>query len=538
MKNTAPLHQSGWACAFWPGAAEGEVMTFPALGLTLDLRGMRIPASYRERLQPAFDRAFAEMRALEAGAIANPDENRMVGHYWLRNPDLAPSEEIRQEIRQTVQGVKSFARAVHEGAVRGEEGPFRHLLVIGIGGSALGPQMVAHALGDPRYDRLRPWFFDNTDPDGMERVLGQLGPELGRTLCVVISKSGGTRETANGMYRAQVAYAHRGLRFARHAVAITQRGSRLDREAEECGWLARFPMWDWVGGRTSETSAVGLLPAALQGINIDTLLYGARSCDVITRSDNVTSNPAAALALAWHFAGDGRGAKDMVVLPYKDRLELLAKYLQQLVMESLGKELDRDGRVVHQGLTVFGNKGTTDQHSYVQQLRDGLPNFFVTLIEVLRHQDGPPVLMDTGVGAGDYLHSFCSGTARAIAEKGRGVIRIYVETLSPFTIGCLIALYERAVGLYASLININAYHQPGVEAGKKASEKIIGLENRLLEQFRSHRGWPWTVEDLAARVGATQELEEVRELCWMLSQNPASGIQLLPVREHVYFRAI
>ena len=512
-------------------------MSFPALGLTLDLRGIRIPASYRERMAPAFRKAFEEMRALEAGAIANPDENRMVGHYWLRNPDLAPTEEIRRDIRETLAAVRSFAAAVHQGQVAGQDGPFRHLLLIGIGGSALGPQMVAHALGDPGRDRLRPWFLDNTDPDGMDRVLRQLAPELGRTLCVVISKSGGTRETANGMRRVQVAYAHRGLAFNRHAVAITQRGSRLDREAETGGWLARFPMWDWVGGRTSETSAVGLLPAALQGINIDELLLGARSCDVITRSANVNSNPAAALALAWHFAGDGRGAKDMVVLPYKDRLELLAKYLQQLVMESLGKEHDRDGRVVHQGLTVFGNKGTTDQHSYVQQLRDGLPNFFATFIEVLRHQDDAPVLMETGVTAGDYLHSFCSGTARALEEKGRGVIRIYVETLSPFTLGCLIALYERAVGLYASLININAYHQPGVEAGKKASESIIALEKRLLELLRSRRGWPLTPAEVAQAIDAADRVAEVRELCWVLSHNPASGVQYLPLQQEGRFRA-
>lgn len=531
MSSCGPVRPPGVA------APEPDVMSFPALGLTLDLRGMRIPASYRERMAPAFRKAFEEMRALEAGAIANPDENRMVGHYWLRNPDLAPTEEIRRDIRETLAAVRSFAAAVHQGKVAGQDGPFRHLLLIGIGGSALGPQMVAHALGEPGRDRLRPWFLDNTDPDGMDRVLRQLAPELGRTLCVVISKSGGTRETANGMRRTQVAYAHRGLAFNRHAVAITQRGSRLDREAEAGGWLARFPMWDWVGGRTSETSAVGLLPAAVQGINIDELLLGARLCDVITRSDNVSENPAAALALAWHFAGDGRGAKDMVVLPYKDRLELLARYLQQLVMESLGKEHDRDGRVVHQGLTVFGNKGTTDQHSYVQQLRDGLPNFFATFIEVLRHQDNAPVLMETGVTAGDYLHSFCSGTARALEEKGRGVIRIYVESLSPFTLGCLIALYERAVGLYASLININAYHQPGVEAGKKASESIIALEKRVLEHLRSRRGWPLTPAEVAQAIDAADRAAEVRELCWVLSHNPASGVQYLPLQQEGRFRA-
>ena len=210
---------------------------------------------------------------------------------------------------------------------------------------------------------------------------------LGQTLAVVISKSGGTPETRNGMVEARAAYERAGLDFAAHAVAITGEGSALHRTAVSDGWLQTFPMWDWVGGRTSELSAVGLLPAALQGLDIHGLLAGAKACDEATRNPVSRENPAAQLALMWYFLGEGRGAKDMVVLPYKDRLELLSKYLQQLVMESLGKELDLDGRVVHQGLAVYGNKGSTDQHAYVQQLRDGVANFFAVFIEVLKDRE-------------------------------------------------------------------------------------------------------------------------------------------------------
>ena len=135
------------------------------------------------------------------------------------------------------------------------------------------------------------------------------------------------------------------------------------------GWLRQFPMWDWVGGRTSELSPVGLLPAALQGIDITELIQGARHCDEVTRQPIVERNPAAQLSLMWFHAGNGKGEKELVVLPYKDRLELFSRYLQQLIMESLGKERDLAGNVVKQGLTVFGNKGSTDQHAYVQQLR-------------------------------------------------------------------------------------------------------------------------------------------------------------------------
>ena len=121
-------------------------------------------------------------------------------------------------------------------------------------------------------------------------------------------------------------------------------------------------MWDWVGGRTSELSAVGLLPAALQGIDIDSMLAGAKACDDVTRQPDVSRNPAAQLALIWYYIGNGKGTKNMVVLPYKDRLELFSKYIQQLVMESLGKEKDLDGKVVNQGIAVFGNRrNQTDQ---------------------------------------------------------------------------------------------------------------------------------------------------------------------------------
>src|SRR6185295_10947902 len=260
----------------------------------------------------------------------------------------------------------------------------KNVLVIGIGGSALGPQFVGKALGSPSGDKLKPYFFDNTDPEGIDHVLAQIGGGLRETIAIVISKSGGTPETRNGMLEAAAAYEKAGLDFGKHAVAVTQSGSKLDKHAEEKGFLARFPMWDWVGGRTSELSAVGLLPAALQGIDIQKILNGAKAMDEVTRSTATLQNPAALLALMWHHAGQGRGLKDMVVLPYKDRFLLLSRYLQQLVMESLGKELDLQGRVVNQGIAVYGNKGSTDQHAYVQQLREGVNNFFATFIEVLK----------------------------------------------------------------------------------------------------------------------------------------------------------
>src|SRR5438132_12501596 len=158
----------------------------------------------------------------------------------------------------------------------------------------------------------------------------------------------------------------------------------------------------------------------------------------------------------WFYIGDGRGARDMVVLPYKDRLELFSRYLQQLVMESLGKEKDLSGRTVNQGLAVYGNKGSTDQHAYVQQLRDGINNFFVTFIEVLTHRSESAELdVEPAITSGDYLNGFLLGTRNALHENGRESITLTLNDVSPASVGALIALFERAVGLYASLININ-----------------------------------------------------------------------------------
>ena len=169
-------------------------------------------------------------------------------------------------------------------------------------------------------------------------------------------------------------------------------------------------MHGWVGGRTSELSSVGLLPAALEGIDMIAILNGAKVMDAATRVAELRQNPAAMLAMSWYFVGEGQGLKDMVLLPYKDSLALFSRYLQQLVMESLGKEQDLNGQVVNQGIAVYGNKGSTDQHAYVQQLREGVNNFFVTFIEVLKDREGDSIAIEEGATAGDFLCGFLLGT--------------------------------------------------------------------------------------------------------------------------------
>lgn len=489
----------------------------PALGLTLDVSRMRFEDDFLDRMAAPMERSFEDMDALERGAIANPDENRRVGHYWLRAPELAPSPEIAREIRKTVADIKAFAAAMHGGTIRPPSSSrFVRVLSIGIGGSALGPMFVADALGNPGGDRMAIDFIDNTDPNGIARTLERLAGQLGETLCLVMSKSGGTPDTRNGMLLVAEAYRDAGLEFPRHAVAITMPGSQMDHTAAAQGWLDRFPMFDWVGGRTSVLSAVGLVPAALQGLDIDGLLTGAAACDEATRRHDLRNNPAALMALMWYHATGGKGRKDMVVLPYKDRLLLFSRYLQQLVMESLGKRLNLQSERVDQGIAVYGNKGSTDQHAYVQQLRDGINNFFVTFIRVLE-SGGSAHEVEPGVTAGDYLHGFLLGTRAALFENDRESMTITIPLVDARTVGGLIALFERAVGFYASLIGINGYHQPGVEAGKKAAASILALQGKVLAALSAS---PQTPEQVASAAGVPDAAETV---CLLLEHLAANG---------------
>jgi glucose-6-phosphate isomerase len=509
------------------------------LDFYLDISRMRFDEQLLTMLEPKFTKAFNDMRALEQGAIANPDENRMVGHYWLRNPDLAPAQ-LKDEIISNLEQIEAFVKKIHEGTIHPPQAPkFTHILSIGIGGSALGPEFVDEALTSP-YPPMTINFIDNTDPDGIDLILNRLQSKLKTTLVIVTSKSGGTPETRNGMLEVKHAFEQQGLNFSEHAVAITMLGSKMDELERVEGWLAEFPMFDWVGGRTSEMSSVGLLSASLVGINVRELLAGAREMDIATRIPEIKQNPAALLALSWYCAGNGKGEKDMVILPYKDSLLLFSRYLQQLVMESLGKEKDLDGNTVHQGIAVYGNKGSTDQHAFVQQLRDGVANFFAIFIEVLEDRNGPSINVEPEATSGDFLSGFLQGTRQALYDNNRDSITITIPQVNPKTIGSLIALFERAVGFYASLINVNAYNQPGVEAGKKAAEALLNLQRKILFTLRK-TNMPINLSDLTEKIEATDQIEHtykiVRHLAAnnrgvLLLGNPAKPLDLIIAYQH------
>ena len=428
------------------------------LGVSLDLRHMGVEEADIVRAAPLMERALEAMADLEAGAVANPTEGRMVGHYWLRDSALAPEGALIDAIDQARQAVQEVSTRLQA---------FRTIFHVGIGGSALGPQLLVDALSASQRTIC---FLDNIDPDGIADIIDAY--PLDEVAVVVVSKSGTTAETMGALHELEEALSLEGLHLADRAIAITQEGSRLAERAEREQWLGVLPMWDWVGGRTSLTSAVGLLPATLAEVDAEGILEGAARMDEWTRTASLEDNPALGMALCWYVAAGGHAERAKVILPYADRLRLLAPYLQQLIMESLGKAKDLDGEPVHQGLTVYGNKGATDQHAYVQQLREGPDDHFVTFVELL---DISPC------EAADTLSAMLAGTRQALHEVGRRTMTLSFDRFDEVQFGALIALFERAVGLYATMVNINAYDQPGVEAGKRCAGAVLDLQEVLLK---------------------------------------------------------
>ena len=479
-----------------------------AAGVELDFRRMQLPRNLKHHYGPPLASACWEMRDIEQGDKINVDEDREVGHYWLRYLDgKAPPKSkdiVKDAVSENEEAIENI-RLFHEEVFKGN---FDKILWIGIGGSGLGPQMLYDVLRTPGAKPAM-FFFDNTDPDGFKRTLQEIRLKEGgleKTLTVVVSKGGSTPETANGMQVAKEAYEEDGVAFEQHAVAITQAGSKLDKKAgppdpedpdtEGPEWLRRFPLWHWVGGRTSLLSPVGILPATLLGFDVAELRAGASAMDELTRNTReFNKNAALQLAAAWYNTAETRGLRNMVVLPYCDRLATLSKYLQQLIMESLGK----NGK----GITVFGNKGSTDQHSYVQQLREGYADFFATFIRVVDASVDYVLDADTGVTAGDYLAAFQEGTAQALSDAGRPSMRLTIQKLDERSLGALVALFERVVGYYGALLGINSYHQPGVEAGKKAAGTILALQARLIELLQNAQGNAISVQSLAKETKTT-----------------------------------
>ena len=496
--------------------AEKYTLTHNTANFSINFSDMIFTETDLKGLKEKLALANLEMRKIEAGEIKNPDENRKVTHF---------SDRVSYPHEQLFNDVVDFSKAIRNGDIKSStDEKFEYVIINGIGGSALGPQLMQFAINGPYWNELsenkrngypKIYFLDNTDPSGVHDVSRVI--ELSRTLMVNISKSGGTQETKNNIIAFESIFKKANIDYSKHACAITMEQSHLDKKARIENWLKIFPMAESIGGRTSETSIVGHLPAALAGIDFKEFLAGACEMDVWTRKPDYMKNPAYLLAAMWYLAGNGKGDKNMVIVPYSDRLVLLSRYLQQLVMESLGKEKDLDGNVAHQGLTVFGNKGGTDAHAYIQQLNDGRNDFFITFIEVLKDAVNLPI--SKGITMGDYLHGFQFGLSSALKTRGRNIIQIQIDEVTPFNLGMLIALYERAVAVYAELIHVNAYHQPGVQAYKLASIGIIQLTADLEKILSTAAPWEGTTNEFCTANNLDKKNIEIDGLLAKFAEN-------------------
>ena len=460
--------------------------SYPSCNLSLDLSTSRFDLSFANNHSDIINNALKESIDLENGAIANLSENRQVGHYWLRNPELAPSKEITALIVQEQIKITTLAEKIKTGEILSEsKKQFKHILVIGIGGSALGIRLLATAFEKPN-PQFTISFLDNTDANGITLELAKCKSILDQTLVLVISKSGGTTETKNCMLETEHIFEQAKLSFAKHTIAITTKSSELDNYAKSNQWIDSLYLWDWVGGRTSLFSAVGLFPAALLGISTAQLMIGAKEMDILTRNKSFIENPALLLASIWYKEFIESKKSSLVFLPYFDRLGLLGMYMQQLIMESLGKEKTRSNKANPDSFSVFGNKGSTDQHSYIQQLREGKNDFLALFVTVLE-QPKNNIEIEENITSNDYLHAFYLGTKKALHDNNRNSLTIQLDQFNEKSLGALIALFERAVSFYATFLDINAYDQPGVQAGKTAAKEFIELTKNIKKIYAERR---------------------------------------------------
>lgn len=398
------------------------------------------------------------------------------GKGWLGWTDLPYNQkEIVADINATAKTIRKTVK---------------NFVVLGIGGSALGPIAVFQALCHLHYNdlpnkcRKGPKFYveDNVDPERMKALLDVINAE--ETVFNVITKSGATSET---MTQYLIVYdilkKRLGDSAKDHIIATTSENTgNLIKLARSEGFKT-FYIPDGVGGRFSELCPVGLLPAAVLGIDIGEMLAGAAYIDRICSTDKFHKNPALINA-ALQILAMRKGKNISVMMPYADGLKYFADWYCQIWAESLGKEVDLSGNVVNAGQTPVKSLGVTDQHSQVQLYTEGPYDKVVTFLAVDKYRaeivisEGCPDIPDVHFLCGHTMNELISAersaTEYALTVKGRMNHTIYLPEINPFTIGELIYFFELETAFAGEMLNVDAYNQPGVENGKNATYALLG----------------------------------------------------------------
>lgn len=367
---------------------------------------------------------------------------------------------------------------------------FDSFVVLGIGGSALGPMAVQQAINHPYYNELSretrhyPRFYvaDNVDPERLAGLFETI--DISKTLFNVVSKSGSTSETMSQFMIIKKMLEERLGKEANKNIVVTTDADKgiLTKIAKEEGYKT-FTIPSGVGGRFSELCPVGLLPAAMCGIDIKEILAGAAFMDELCQNPDIMVNPAHMFAVL-HYIGMSKGKNITVMMPYADSLKYMADWFAQLWAESLGKALDNDGKIVNVGQTPVKSLGVTDQHSQVQLYAEGPFDKIIVFLatEAFRERVTIPHVYEDikelsflcGHTHNELINTERAATEYALMSAGKMNMTITLPTVNEFTIGQLLYMFEVATAFCGELMRINAFDQPGVEGGKNATYAMFG----------------------------------------------------------------
>ena len=473
-------------------------LTLTAAGLSLDASKQRIDRAALSVLTEAADNAGlpAAFEQLVTGVEVNITEQRAALHTLLRGTASNDCADLFNEVSETLSRMKSAVESIHSGAHTSASGqPFTDVINIGIGGSDLGPRMICRAL-NTEAPQLRTHFISNVDPHDLDVVTRDLNPAT--TLLIICSKTFTTEETLTNAQRARAWLINGDVPDAdigKHVLAVT---TNLDAAADfGIDAAACFPMWDWVGGRYSVWSAIGLVIALGHGWEtFSELLDGARALDEHTREAAPDQNLPMMMAMLELWNTRFLNTETHVVLPYSQRLEYLADFLQQLTMESNGKRVTLDGESITDvtAPVLWGSAGTIGQHSYYQLLHQGNRAFSADIIFPLTNGD---VDLDAhrklASNALAQSRAFLIGRSAEESEElaaSKGLApelaphfempgnhphsTIVMDAVTPTTLGALVAAYEHKTYFLSVLMGINAFDQWGVELGKVIGKQIRG----------------------------------------------------------------